>query len=320
MGCLMAGVVPRPFEIVCADGVMLRGDAWRPVVGPALGTVIVNPATGAPASYYHRYAAFLARHGFDVVTWDYRGIGRSAPASLRGCRHRWRDWGEKDFDAVLRHVSRRRGGGPILVVGHSYGGVLPGFSEHAGLIDRMLTVGAQFGHWPDYAWRQRPALFLKWHVAMPLVARICGYFPGKALGWCEDLPAGVALDWAFSRGRLELGHPRRERDDLLRRLSAFRGTILAVTVTDDPLAPPGAVRRALSWCAGATRLEALLSPGDLYQTCVGHFGLFHSRQASDFWLDTLTFLRDGANPWPDRPFTQPRPTPARREVDIVRYY
>lgn len=310
----------QPFEVRCADGVVLQGDFWKAPCSPALGTVIINPATGAPARYYHRYAAFLARHGFGVMTYDYRGVGRSAPASLRGCRYRWRDWGELDFDAVLRLAVARNGETPVLVVGHSIGGVLPGFSENGRLIDRMLTVGAQFGHWRDYAWPARARLVLKWHVAMPALAAVCGFFPGKALGWSEDLPAGIARDWAFRRNLLELGHPPQERDDLLRRLAAVHAPILAVTATDDPIATPRAVRRALSYFTAAPKTEVLLSPGEFYQSSIGHFGMFHDRQASDFWLDTLAWLRDGSNPWPGRTFPAAKEATPGRSVDIVRYY
>jgi predicted alpha/beta hydrolase len=140
-----------PVEIVCRDDVVLGGDLWTNPSGRRHGTVIINPATGVPARYYHRYAAFLAAHDFDVLTYDYRGIGRSRPASLCGCRYRWRDWGEKDFDAALRFAKARDPHSAVLVVGHSIGGFLPGFSQDATLIDRMLTVGAQYAWWPDYA-------------------------------------------------------------------------------------------------------------------------------------------------------------------------
>lgn len=320
MECTRSRIDRQPFEARCADGVVLRGDFWNTDARPALGIVIINPATGAPARYYHRYADFLARHGFDAVTYDYRGVGRSAPSTLHGCNYRWRDWGELDFDAVLRLAMARNEGAPLLVVGHSIGGVLPGFSENGRLIDRLLTVGAQFGHWRDYAWPDRAKLLLKWHIAMPALAAVWGYFPGRALGWSEDLPLGVSLDWAFRRNRLELGHPAQERDDLLRRLAAVKAPILAVTLTDDPIATPRAVGRALSYFAGAPKTEVLLSPGDFYQQSIGHFGLFHDRQSSDFWLDSLAWLRDGSNPWPGRPFPKLTEAPPGRTFDIVRYY
>jgi predicted alpha/beta hydrolase len=70
--------------IPCLDGVRLGGHLWRMPGGcGAAGTVIVNPATGVLARYYHRYARFLATHGFNVLTYDYRGMGAPAwPQSL----------------------------------------------------------------------------------------------------------------------------------------------------------------------------------------------------------------------------------------------
>jgi hypothetical protein len=41
-----------------------------------------------------------------------------------------------------------------------------------------------------------------------------------------------------------------------------------------------------------------LSPEDYGMTEIGHFSLFHTRHAEGFWRDTLTWLRDGQNPWP----------------------
>lgn len=296
-----------PLAIACADGVVLRGHFWRAAKRPAAGAVIVNPATGVLARYYHRYAAFLAANGFDVWTYDYRGIGLSRPASLRGCGYRWRDWGEKDFDAVLRTVRTRARKAPLLVVGHSIGGFLPGLAETAPAVDRMLAVGAQYAYWPDYAANRRTRLFLKWHVAMPLITALCGYFPGRRLGWLEDLPAGVANEWSFRTARVESSRSTAERLEILRRFDAVTAPILAVTVSDDDFATPRAVRRALGYYRNATTSEVMLVPPDFGMDEIGHFGLFHDRHASGFWLDTLSWLRDGENPWPDKTFDRPLP-------------
>ncbi|WP_269933531.1 alpha/beta hydrolase family protein [Aminobacter sp. HY435] len=291
---------PGAVEITCGDGVALRGHIWPHARGEKAGTVIVNPATGVLARYYHRYAAFLAGHGFDVLTYDYRGIGASRPASLRDCGYRWRDWGERDFEAVLHLAMRLDPGAPVMVVGHSIGGFLPGLAESAPGIARMLTVGAQYAWWRDYVAGRRLRLFLKWHVAMPALTALCGYFPGRRLGWLEDLPAGVANEWSFRRARMELSHPETERGDVLRRLAAVSAPILAVGVTDDQLGTPEAIGRALGYYAGSNATQVLLSPEDFDRQEIGHFGLFHSRHAPDFWLDTLLWLGDGINPWPGK--------------------
>ncbi|MBI5165530.1 MAG: alpha/beta fold hydrolase [Magnetospirillum sp.] len=298
----MEALIPgaQPIEIVCRDGVALGGHFWTRTAGPPSGMVIINPATGVLARYYHRYAQFLAGHGFDVVTYDYRGIGRSRPSRIRGLGYRWRDWGELDFDAVLCLAKARAPDSPILVVGHSIGGVLPGLSKNAAAIHRMLTVGAQYAYWRDYAPHRRLRLVLKWHVAMPALTALCGFFPGRALGWLEDLPAGVANEWSFRRARMELSHPSDQRETVLRRFAAVSSPILAIAVSDDALGTVSAVTRALAYYRGASPTAVLLSPQDLGVAAIGHFSLFHSRYAPGFWLDTLSWLRDGVNPWPHR--------------------
>ncbi|WP_426227085.1 alpha/beta fold hydrolase [Pararhizobium sp. DWP3-4] len=292
----------RPIGIVCEDGVRLGGHLWAGMGNSACGSVVINPATGVLARYYHSYARFLAGHGFTVLTYDYRGIGQSRLAALTGCNYRWADWGEQDFAAALGFLHEHAPDGPRLVVGHSIGGFLPGFARNAPLIDRMLTIGAQYAYWRDYAPARRPHLLLKWHIVMPLLTALCGYFPGKALGWLEDLPAGVAIDWSFRRSRMELSHPCDDRPDILRRFAAVTAGILAIGVTDDEIGTPQAIRRALQYYRNAEPVEVALSPIEFGLDRIGHFSLFHTRHAAGFWLDSLLWLRDGINPWPGKPF------------------
>ncbi|MGK6316262.1 alpha/beta hydrolase family protein [Neorhizobium sp. DT-125] len=288
----------EPVTLTCRDGVVLHGHLW-PAKGAALGSVIINPATGVLARYYHYYADFLAQEGFGVLTYDYRGIGLSRPEALRGCRYRWRDWGEQDFDAALRFMDEARPGQPLHVVGHSIGGYLPGLSPRAERIDRMLTVGAQYAYWRDYAAGHRARLFWKWHIVMPVLTALYGYFPGKRLGWLEDLPAGIANEWSFRGARMELTHPEGEREDVLRRFAAVKAPILAIAISDDDIGTVAAVRRALAYYRNATVTQVLLKPADYDLEAIGHFSLFHSRHMHGFWRDTLRWLRDGENPWPD---------------------
>ncbi|BDA84656.1 alpha/beta hydrolase [Aureimonas sp. SA4125] len=292
--------VVHPVAIPCRDGVTLGGHLWTGAGRTLIGTVVINPATGVLARYYHYYAAFLAEHGFDVLTYDYRGIGQSRPANLRGCGYRWRDWGELDFDAALRFARNRKADHPLFVVGHSIGGFLPGLSENAPMIHRMLTVGAQYAYWRDYARNRRAHLFFKWHVIMPAITALYGYFPGQRLGWLEDLPAGVANEWSFRRSRMESSHARQAREEILRRFERVTAPILAVAMSDDEFGTVPAVARTLRYYRGTDPIHVVLEPSDLGHEDVGHFGLFHNRHAPDFWRDTVGWLRDGTNPWPDK--------------------
>src|SRR5690606_26609543 len=103
----------------------------------------------------------------------------------------------------------------------------------------------------------------KWHVTMPALTAMVGYFSGRRLGWLEDLPAGVAYEWAFRRARVERSFPIADRTKLLQRLATYRGPLLAVTASDDPYGTPSAIERTLSYYTGAQKTRVILSPDDL---------------------------------------------------------
>jgi predicted alpha/beta hydrolase len=62
----------EPVVIRCRDCYVLHGHLWHSAEkrGRSHGTIIVNPATGVLARYYHAFASFLASHGFTVLTYD----------------------------------------------------------------------------------------------------------------------------------------------------------------------------------------------------------------------------------------------------------
>ncbi|NWE82018.1 alpha/beta fold hydrolase, partial [Pseudomonas edaphica] len=180
---------PQTFCEPAADGYPIGGFTWRhPCTDFERPVVIINAATSVRCRHYSRFADYLFANGFDVITYDYRGIGESRSGALRGFKASWSDWGVLDFEAMLQRAQREFPGQPIDVVGHSFGGCATGLGACGAVIRRIVTVGAQFAYWRDYAASGRWRMFAKWHVVMPLVTALCGYFPGKRMGWLEDTP------------------------------------------------------------------------------------------------------------------------------------
>ena len=282
-------------DILCADGVVLGGNFWRPAGEPEV-VVVINAATGVLARYYHRYARWLADSGFAVLTYDYRGIGASRPSDIRNCGYRWQDWGECDFPAAAALAQRMAPGVRLQVVGHSFGGFIPGMSAAGADVERILTVGAQYAFWHDYQASARARLFLKWHVVMPTLSMMCGFFPGRYLKWLEDLPKGVALQWAAVGRSWESRIAPHERARLLQRFGAVRAPILAIVLSDDELATTAAVDRGLAYYPGSIRTRTVIRPSDFGQYSIGHFGFFHDRNRAGLWQETIAWLRDGRIP------------------------
>lgn len=291
-----------PVRIPAADGFTLHGTLFG-VTGQAQpqSLAIINCATGVKAAYYARYARFLAAHGIAAITYDYRGIGLSRPASLKGFRATKYDWGNLDFEGVLRWAAQDFPQGRIAVVGHSIGGVVPGFAPSNHRIHRMLTVGAQYAYWRDYMPGKRVKMFWQWHIVMPLLAMAAGYFPGSRLGWLEDLPAGVALEWAFRPAELQGGElawlrQRKKSADsgeLVRHFAGLRGPILAYGITDDPFGTPAAIHRLLRYFRSSERMYVEARPEEYRLSGIGHFAFFHDRFQDSLWVESLAWLADG---------------------------
>lgn len=286
-------------HIPAADGYALAATVYGTGDPAPPGIVaIINCATGVKASYYSRYARFLAAHGLTAIGYDYRGIGASRPGSMRRLNASKSDWGSKDFEGVLRWAAERYPGARIVVAAHSIGGVIPGFSASIARIDRMLTVAAQFAYWRDYAHPQRARMFLKWHMFMPALTFLLGYFPGRRLGWLEDLPAGVAYEWAFRGAALE-GARHRDRarggggaaPPL--HFAELQCPMLAYSIADDPYGTPEAILRLLAYYSGSDRVHVAVRPQDLGLAQIGHFTFFHDRFKDTLWRESLAWLKDG---------------------------
>jgi predicted alpha/beta hydrolase len=289
--------------LLATDAYPLWGRLFVPA-GAVLGTVIVNGATAVPQSYYDAFASNLAARGMRVVTYDYRGIGRSRPGALRGFQATMSDWAERDARAVFAHV-RERFLGPVALVGHSFGGQLLGLVDELGQANGMLLVGAQFGyygHWPAF---DRARYALLWRAAVPLLTAGFGYLPGRA-GLGADLPAGVAREWArwCSHPDYLMGYNPAARE----RFARLRAPIAFYSFSDDDYAPAGAVQALLSVLPGASVQHQRISPRDLGVEAIGHFGFFRRRFEQSLWADAASFLTavlEGRHP--DSPPARRRP-------------
>ena len=294
-----APICAEPFNEHASDGFMLGGFSWRHTRRDvARPLVIINAATSVRCRHYSRFADYLFANGFDVITYDYRGIGESRPASLKGLKASWSDWGALDFEAMLKRAGRDYPGQPIDVIGHSFGGCAAGLGDSGHLIRRLVTVGAQFAYWRDYAPAHRWRMFGKWHIAMPLMALVCGYFPGKRLGWLEDTPAGVVRDWSTPT-------PRYEQRPSARLMQVHTGAlpfanvtaqILAISLTDDPYGTIPAIERLLGYFSNSTKTHLRIAPEDINEQEVGHFAFFRSAYQATLWPIALSWLRSGELP------------------------
>lgn len=270
----------EPLRITATDGYGLVGTLFgRDQRGPV---VVINGATGVRQRYYAHFAQWLVELGATVVTYDYRGIGASRPHRLKGFQGRMRDWGEHDFEGVLRWVKQSFAGREVVVVGHSVGGQLIGMAASNGDIARVLTVASQVGSWRLWPGASKWAFAGLWYGLMPGLTRVMGYFPGQ-LRIGADLPREVALEWASwcRHDDYFLGHGIAREG-----YERVRVPMLSLSFGDDGYAPKAAVDQLHSIYSRA-QVERV----HLTEKAVGHFGFFREKFASSLWPLVAEFLR-----------------------------
>ncbi len=274
----------RRFTLKAAGRVELAVTAFAPSAAGDRGAVVIAGATGVPQGFYRGFAAWLAAQGVAAYTFDYRGVARSRPARLRGFEAAFPDWAD-DIDAVLAHALAAHA--RVGYVGHSIGGFLGPTAALATRLERLLLVGAQTAYWRDWPQPQRWPMALLWHGAMPLVTGLVGYFPGRTLRLGEDLPRGIAMQWALRPWRDPFDDPR-ARALYARALPPVH----LLAPRDDVFATAPALQRVQQRLAGAADVRRhVIDPALLGLRRIGHFGVFRPA-ASAVW----PLLRDLALP------------------------
>lgn len=279
-------------EIVTSDGVRIAGIRY-PARGSARAVVVLAAAMGVKQDFYAPFAQFLAEQGIAVLSFDYRGTGRSVPpqfrASLRGFEADLHDWAERDYNAALHAAKDWHPRLPLLIVGHSLGGQLPGLLPDNQLVDGILTIATGSGYWRENAPRLKRFVWFVWYFAVPVYTRLFGYFPGKKLRKVGDLPKGVIYQWSrWCR------NPHYVSDEHGRPLRAgfekIRAPILSMSFTDDEMMSRRNVD-SLHDCYRNAQLERrYIRPEDVQAKRIGHFGFFRPQFRDSLWRQALDWL------------------------------
>lgn len=286
--------IPESSEVTlaAADGYELAATYHPSPSGadPDVAAVVAS-ASATPRGFYTDFASHLAGEGVAVLTFDYRGIGDSAPERMRGFEATQSDWGRLDLAAAVDWLAGERRHDAVHLVGHSVGGQLAGLAPNAGRLESIVGVAAQSGYWRHWpGWRKWTFAELV-YLLLPTVSHLVGYLPTGRLGvWPEDLPKGVALEWArWCRDpRYVLGQVP---DETRRQYESLDVPLLAFSFEGDPLAPRPAVD---AWTdmypeAPGTRRHVEGEPdGPL-----GHFGFFQGDRP-DLWAEVVHWILHGA--------------------------
>ena len=284
-------IATHDVSLTADDGYTLTAMLFEPAAGARNAPVtIIASATGVRQSYYARFASFLAEKGRPVLTFDGRGIGRSAPASLKGFPARFRDWGILDFPAAIDWAAVTYPGRPMHWVGHSYGGFGVGLARNNGRLDKLLgiaTMSADVRLVDDKlaSWQIGLMLF----VVGPVIARVLGYAPGRLFGGA-DLPEQAVLEWSrwcrtpgFLFGVDDLPEKRF--------FESVRADVRLARMTDDTWVARRGVESLLEHFPASPRRDIwTIDPAAITGEPIGHIGFFRTKFREPLWQQALLWL------------------------------
>lgn len=276
-----------PVEIPAA-GIALAGTLYC-AEGESDTVVIINSAMGMPRNFYERFAAFLAGNGMDVLAWDYRGVGDSLRQSLEETEAHIHDWGEQDFPAVIEWMRARYPNKRLVVIAHSVGGQIIGMAANTQHVERFVLIGSQSGYWRLWSGWQQVRIAVVWHLIVPVVSRLFGYFPARVFGLGVHLPNSVARQWA-RWGRDPEYLMGKHRRSSAANYEKIHQPLLNIWISDDDIASYAANRKMLTWYPNARIRNWNIRPAELGVDRVGHFRLFRETAGARFWPRLLEWI------------------------------
>lgn len=268
------------------DGYPLVG-TLHPAVGAVRGSVLLTGGTGIRRRFYGPFAAHLAEQGFTTLVIDYRGIGDSAPASLVGFQATKQDWGRLDMPAAFAWLGEQVPGVPRFILGHSVGGQLLGLFPNVLEADAIVTVAVSYGYWRNMPRGYGAFVGMLWYLGIPALTAAFGYLPAKRLKLGEDLPAGVAREWA-RWGKRSTYFAEEFADEP--GFGGIRAPWLALQIRDDRIATPANTAPLLSFYRNAPIEHHVIEPHAHGLTALGHLGFF-SRSSQALWPLASDWLR-----------------------------
>lgn len=276
----------KEIEIVSNSGI-LSGTLFE---SHATGIIlIIASATGVRQEFYAKFAQSMLDSGITVITFDYRGIGRSLTTPIKVVKNNAADWGRNDLESVLQYAERNYPQSKKVVLGHSIGGQLIGLAESSQKLDQIILVAAQSGYWRYWKGIGRLKMWFNWYILFPILINTFGYLNSKRLSGMENLPKHVANQWR---------NWGKHKDYILSDKSIaqmyydeIRLDITAFSIEDDDFAPFDSVQWMTNQYTNAIKKSILLKPEDFNSKKIGHFGVFKEKFRNSIWLQILNEIK-----------------------------
>ena len=279
-------VATQPFS--ASDGYPLIGTLYTPEHGIKANIVLAS-ATGVPQAFYRRFAEYATQFGYQVLTFDYRGVAQSAPKRLKGFKMSYLDWGTLDLAAAIDFLAQDPI--PLFMVGHSYGGQALGLAPNHAKVTAMYCFGTGAG-WHGYMpFKEKMKVQVIWNIIFPPMVAVTGYLPWSKLNMGADLPIGVYQQWRKWCKNPTYFFADPEQHTLIAQYAQVKTPIYAVSALDDDWALPNSRHAFMQHYRQAPMQFINISASDYGLKEIGHMGYFR-KGAEKIWDEILQAFHD----------------------------
>ena len=184
----------KKISIAAKDGFSLSAHIFEPKESNGK-FLLINSATGVKQQLYFAFSKHLAKRGFTVLTYDYRGIGESKPKKMKGFSGSMRMWGSLDYVGITNYIFEHFSHLHVYCMGHSVGALIAGMNEDSKKMKKFVFIATQKAHVSNLSPKIKVLAYTAFGTLLPLSTTMLGYFPAHWFGLGESLPKGTAFDW-----------------------------------------------------------------------------------------------------------------------------
>ena len=272
----------KKITIKAADGYLLSALYSTPPEETS-NTVVLSSAIGVRKEFYIEFSQYLVQNGYNVLLFDYRGIGESAPQDLKKTKSFMHEWGTMDMNAALNYVVQKKGKTDIIWLGHSIGGQLVALLEKKAHIKKVIAINAALGYWGYFSFPRNIMVWSLWYLVQPVLIKWYGYGKMKKIGWGENLPANILKEWKQWCVNRNYFLPYLESTNQKVFFDDFSIPLTAVYTSDDYIANDITVPLMLKFFPNAPSQIKKLTVRDYTKDRVGHNGIFRKKFEKTLW-------------------------------------
>lgn len=239
-------------------------------------TILIASAMAVPQRYYRYFSEYLCDKGYNVITFDYLGVGESL-IHPKDRSVLYEDWGKYDVNLLINWIDENLKT-PIYYIAHSAGGQILGLAPNSTKIAKIFIISSGISYWKNWPFPRRYFYLLAWYVFYPAIIKVFGYSPKFAMG--EVVPGGIMNQWLYWARKKRFMLDDQNTKIYFEDISA---DIDFIAFSDDTYSPYNNAKILASFFINSKVNFRLINPREFNYKKIGHFGFFRNRFKDDLW-------------------------------------